>query len=100
MLRRLLRVVSFSLLPHITLRPCFVRGPRRLTYTLIFVVRKTVAKKLTNQPLSAARRVVVEAKYEIHKGRGRGGGRGDSNGRNGIRHMLANRERSSTSSVR
>jgi hypothetical protein len=36
-------------------------------------VPKTVAKKLTKQPLSVARKVVVEAKYEVHKGRGRGG---------------------------
>jgi hypothetical protein len=44
---------------------------------LIFAVRKTVAEKLTKQPLSAARRVVAKAKYEIYKGRDRGGGKGE-----------------------
>jgi hypothetical protein len=76
MLCRLLRVVSFSLLPHITLRSCFGLGTTKVDVYLDFAVRKTVAKKLTKQPISAARRVVVEAKYEIHKGRGRGGRRG------------------------
>jgi hypothetical protein len=47
MLRRLLRVVSFSSLPHPKNSILALSGPRRLTYNLDFAVRKTVAKKLT-----------------------------------------------------
>ena len=49
-------------------------GTMKVDVYLDFAVRKTVAKTLTKQPLSVARKAVVEAKYEIHKGRGRSGG--------------------------